>query len=155
MASNIRLLSNRSTNIRSLSDASTNIRISSNLSKRNSKLMQHRDSCKITGVGSKKNMSSTKMFITISASFVLLNLPYFVAWCRYALYRLNRAKPYNRQEIKQMVDLYDGVKITEILILFYYAFSSFLYFATGKIYRENFFSIISFKKKQRKSLSSI
>jgi hypothetical protein len=149
VASNIRLLRNRSTNIRSLSDASTNIRISSNLPKRNSKLMQNRDSCKITGTCSKKNMSSTRMFITISASFVLLNLPYFVAWCRYAVYRLNRAKPYNRQEIKQMVYLYDGVKITEILILFYYAFSSFLYFSTKFIVRIFILSLALKRSRQK------
>jgi hypothetical protein len=106
-------------------------------------------SCKIGGGSGDKNLRVTKMLISISASFVLLNLPYFITWCRYALFRLNNSKPFTPEQTRTIVNLYDAIKITEILNLFNYAITSFLYFATGKIYRENLYSIFSFKKKHK------
>jgi hypothetical protein len=47
----------------------------------NSSFVTDRVSCK-TGGGRDKNMHITKMLITISASFVLLNFPYLISWSK-------------------------------------------------------------------------
>jgi len=92
-------------------------------------------SCK-TG-GRDKNMHITKMLICISASFVLLNFPYFIAWCRYALFRVYNSKPFNEEQAREIMQRYSIVKLAEILNLFNYAVTGLLYFATGKAYRQN------------------
>jgi hypothetical protein len=48
----------------------------------NSSFVTDRLSCK-TGGGRDKNMHITKMLITISASFVLLNFPYLITWSNF------------------------------------------------------------------------
>ena len=92
-----------------------------------------------------KSMRLTKILITISTSFVLLNFPYFIAWLRYALFRvnINRGLSYiDDEQIKKLSDLYDMVKITEIFNLFNYAFIGFLYFVSGRIFRNHLNSVI-------------
>ena len=110
-------------------------------------------SCK-RGGGRDKNMHITKMLIMISASFVLLNLPYFVAWCRYALFRIHNAKPFTREQATVLLHLYNIVKLAEILNLFNYAITGILYFATGKIYRDNLYSFMHFGASRRRRSKS-
>ncbi len=102
-----------------------------------------------------QSMRLTKILITISASFVLLNFPYFIAWCRYAMYRLSinreNGKYYTQEEAKHLESLYDMVKITEILNLFNYAFTGILYFASGKIFRKHLHSVIGLNSPLGKS----
>lgn len=112
-------------------------------------------SCKIGG--REKNMHITKMLLLISASFVLLNFPYFIAWCRYALFRVYNSKPFNEEQVREIMYRYSLVKLAEILNLLNYAVTGLLYFATGKVYRQNlyaFFRCGSVKKKADSMLYS-
>ena len=102
-----------------------------------------------------QSMRLTKILITISASFVLLNFPYFIAWCRYALFRLSMHRDqgaiFTLDEAKHLEHLYDMVKLTEILNLFNYAFTGILYFASAKIFRKHLHSVIGLNSPLGKS----
>ena len=111
-------------------------------------------SCK-TGGGNNKNMHITKMLIMISLSFVLFNLPYFVAWCRYAIFRVYNTKPFNQEQAKEIMNLYNVVKLTEILNLLNYAITGVLYFATGKAYRQNLYAFIRCGKIKNQNADSL
>jgi hypothetical protein len=123
-----------------------------------------------------ENLRITKMFISITLSFVFLNLPYFISWSYYALnrielkelHRMETSQPFylhsisttqnqntsltilaiktdKNQTLEKLAKAYNLIKLTELLNLFNYSFSSFLYFATGKIYREHLFSLLRIK----------
>ena len=111
-----------------------------------------------------KNKKITNMLLSISASFVLFNLPYFVAWCIFAKARIafqqqqqqqqqhsnsnggggggGDATQLNLETTRHIAKLFGYVKITEIFNLFNYAVTGFLYFATGKIYRQHLYSMV-------------
>ena len=99
----------------------------------------------------------TKMLITISASFVLLNFPYFMAWCFHTIRSLD-TKPnvpliehYERLGRLKLV-----VQLTEILILLNYSIAGLLYFASGKMFREHLFALFGCNFKRKKlSLSRV
>ncbi len=92
------------------------------------------------------NHLATKMLIAISISFLVLNVPYFVTWC---VYTYNRSGPLDYRK-----ELYRYVKITEIFFLVNYSIAGYLYFASGKMYREHLYAILgcTFRRK-RLSLS--
>jgi hypothetical protein len=84
-----------------------------------------------------KSSKLTRMLVAISLSFVLFHLPYFVSWCVFINFRINNlvpGQPLSSHVIKQMVKLFSYVKMGEILNLFNYSISGFLYFATGKVF---------------------
>lgn len=93
-----------------------------------------------------KSMRNTKILLVISTCFVLLNFPYFIAWFRYAIFRVSlnsqNRNSYTESEVKTLSELYDMVKFTEISNLFNYAFIGVLYFASGKIFRSHLNSVI-------------
>ena len=109
-------------------------------------MKQRNTSCKSVSDNT-KIMHIRQIFLLISASFVLLHLPYFVAWCRYAFYRLHAAKPFRRDDVAFVSHLFNIVKLTEMLNLFNYAITGLIYFAAGKNYRDNFYSLLGCKQK--------
>lgn len=131
-----------------------------------------------------KNSKITTMLLAISASFVLLNFPYFLAWCNYAYSRVVRQNiafntnrvlsqlnsttttisPYAiylsnnaTSEIIKPVTVvpttttsqanisFAFMRITEALNLLNYAINGFLYFSTGKLYREHLLFLLGCK----------
>jgi len=84
-----------------------------------------------------KKMRLTKILITISASFVLLRLPFFIAWCRFILFKFYITKPFNEEQRNELKRRNEMVDYTEILQLINYAVTGLLYFATGKSFRQN------------------
>lgn len=96
-----------------------------------------------------KHIKITKMFISISASFVLLNLPYFISWCIYANFRIQNQHRYEDTKVKEEIkSLYKYVKLSEILNLLNYSLAGLLYFATGKFYRQHLFKIFTCSHKK-------
>jgi len=92
------------------------------------------------------NHLATKTLIAISMSFLLLNVPYFVTWCVYTYNRLSSI------EIRKK--LYTYLKITEIFFLINYSIAGYLYFASGKMYREHLYAILGCTiRRKRLSLS--
>lgn len=119
-----------------------------------------------------KNSKITGMLLGISACFVLLNFPYFVAWCNHAYSRVqsrnaavstttttdaNVALSHANTTIMEIISTTKAittqqpnikfalVKITETLNLLNYAINGFLYFSTGKLYREHLFYLLGCK----------
>lgn len=134
-----------------------------------------------------KNSKITTMLLAISASFVLLNFPYFLAWCNYAYSRVVRQNiafntnrvisqlnstttttisPYamylsnnaTSEMIKPVTVVpttttttsqanisFAFMRITEALNLLNYAINGFLYFSTGKLYREHLLFLLGCK----------
>jgi hypothetical protein len=86
---------------------------------------------------SDKKMRLTKILITISASFVLLRLPFFIAWCRFILFKFYITKPFNEEQRNELKRRNEMVDYTEILQLINYAVTGLLYFATGNSFRQN------------------
>ena len=93
----------------------------------------------------------TRTFVAISASFVIFNLPYFVAWSRYAFFRVNNKEPFSEEQATELLHLYHIMKLTEILNLFNYAITGLLYFATGKTFRDNLWACMRCGVVKRKS----
>lgn len=124
-----------------------------------------------------KNSKITTMLLAISASFVLLNFPYFLVWCNYAYSRVTRtvaiqtSPPRSTTQISSLlanVTAYQNetvmrigtaaavasnqanisfafLRITEALNLLNYAINGFLYFSTGKLYREHLLFLLGCK----------
>lgn len=102
--------------------------------------------------GRDKNSKITTMLLAISVSFVLLNFPYFIAWCNNAYTRIyrknetqNMTSPTNLTNSRQNNSPLTFLKITEVLNLLNYAINGFLYFSTGKLYREHLFYLFRCK----------
>ena len=99
------------------------------------------DSCK-SGQDPMRLMRIRKKFFVISASFVLLNFPYFLAWNKYAFYRMNMSRSnygLKLEEAKILSELFNIVKLTEVLNLCNYAMIGFLYFTVKKCKFQNIF----------------
>jgi hypothetical protein len=103
-----------------------------------------------------KNLRVTKMLFAISASFMLLNFPHFIAWTRYALYRLANHGQMDTNELVRATTayLYNIIKLTETLSILNYSITSLLYFASGKIYRDHLYSMFDCKVNSYSSTGS-
>lgn len=86
------------------------------------------------------------MLITISATFVLLHLPYLIAYSIHASFQLRKTK----LDPRIQSDLKDIVKLTEILNILNYSIAGFLYFASGKVFREHLYAIFGCRFGDRK-----
>jgi hypothetical protein len=95
-------------------------------------LKKNADSCK-SGHDPITLMRIRKKFFIISACFVLLNLPYFISWFVYSYYRINMTKPFKPGETKILSELFNLVKMTEVLNLCNYSITGFLYLTTRKL----------------------
>ena len=94
-------------------------------------------------ISSDKKMRITKIFIAISVSFVLLRFPYFIAWCRFSIFKVSKSQQkINQDELRELRWLRIITGYTEILQLFDYAVTGLLYFAIGKSYRQNLHAVI-------------
>jgi hypothetical protein len=82
------------------------------------------------------NLMIAKMLITISASFVVLNLPYLIAYTVHALHFLNNS------DSELLGYLYEIVKLTRILNLLNYSIAGLLYFASGEVFRVHLYAIL-------------
>lgn len=88
-----------------------------------------------------KNSKITTMLLAISASFVLLNLPHFIAWTIYAYNRVfNENKSAQKIHVNFLI-----LRLTELLVLLNYSINGFLYFSTGKLYREHLYYLFGCK----------
>ncbi len=101
------------------------------LQNKNRPKLKNADSCK-SGHDPITLMRIRKKFFIISACFVLLNLPYFISWFVYSYYRINMSKPFKAEETKILSELFNLVKLTEVLNLCNYSITGFLYFTTRK-----------------------
>jgi hypothetical protein len=88
-------------------------------------------------VSSSMKMHITKTLITISASFVLLRLPYLIAWCRFVLFKIYNSKPFDEDQKKELRKRNEIVEYAQILNLFNYALTGLLYFVAGNNFRKN------------------
>ena len=93
-----------------------------------------------------KNLMITKMLITISASFVLLHLPYLIAWSIHATAALELSND-DDADIARFNDIYSVVQITELLNLLNYSIAGLLYFASGRMYRQHLYALLGIKNK--------
>ena len=91
----------------------------------------------IKSCGKGKKSRITKILLAISISFVLLRLPYFIAWCRFSTYKVFHSQPLNKERSNELRQRNEIVDFTVILNLFDYALTGLLYFATGKSYQKN------------------
>ena len=92
-----------------------------------------------------KHFMITKMLVTISACFVLFNFPYFIAWCIYVI-----AKVFHKKSDFELIKWNNFLKLTHILLLMNYSVTCFLYFASGKLYRQHLFALFGCKTKQKR-----
>jgi len=82
-------------------------------------------------------MHITKILIIISASFVLLRLPYLIAWCRFVHFKIYNGKPFDEERKKEFRKRNEIVEYAQILNLFNYALTGLLYFVAGNNFRKN------------------
>ena len=85
------------------------------------------------GGRSQKSSHIHKIFFMISASFCIFNLPYFIFWSKYAIFRINHKEPYTESQKETILNLKEMLKLSEILFLLNYSINGFLYFATSNL----------------------
>ena len=88
----------------------------------------------------KRNLFITKMLITISVSFIILHFPYLITYAINASYIL-------QQPDKMPKELNRILQLTEILNMLNYSIAGFLYFVSGRIFRENLYAMFKCKYK--------
>ena len=83
-----------------------------------------------------KKMRMTKILILISASFVLLRLPYFIAWCRFAIFTVYTKKPFDEEKRNELKMRNEIVDYTEVVNILNYALTGLLYFVAGNSFQK-------------------
>lgn len=84
---------------------------------------------------------NTKMLLSISASFVCLNLPYFLAmFLMFAL--TSKFKAHTEIELMEKLKLKSYIIMAELLQLANFSITGFLFFCSGRIFRMHFYVLL-------------